>query len=96
MSERSMRSLGVPNRVIFIQKCLLANFIMKKSQVPHNRHKISNSGNTVWDIVISPVGVFSLNSCVGCGSLPDSAKLLKASLLLSLQKATFHLPERIG
>ena len=70
MSESSIRSLGVPNRVICFQKDLSADVIMKKSQVPHVCHKISNSGNAVWDIVISPVGVFRLNNCVGGGSLP--------------------------
>ena len=68
MSESSMRSLGVPNRVICIQDYLSANVVIEKSQFLHICHKISNSGNAVWDIVISPVGVFRLNNCVGGGS----------------------------
>ena len=65
MSESSVRSLGVPNRVIWIQECLSDEVVMEKSQVPHICLKISNSGNAVWDIVSSPAGVFSLNKCVG-------------------------------
>ena len=65
MSKCSVRSLGVSNRVICIQDYLSANVVIEKSQFLHICHKISSSGNAVWDVVISPVGVFSLNNSVG-------------------------------
>ena len=68
MSKCSVRSLGVSNRVICIQDYLSANVVIEKSQFLHICHKISSSGNSLWEFVTSPTGVFTLNSCVGCGS----------------------------
>ena len=68
MSKCSVRSLGVSNRVICIQDYLSANVVIEKSQFLHICHKISSSGNSLWEFVTSPTGVFILNSCVGCGS----------------------------